>query len=447
MKNQSILLSLSLLLVLFLACNVAQDASVAKADMTPRVTPPIKVSEANTSELRLASPESVGMSSARLKRMEEKMHQYVDNGQLANVQTAVIRHGKIVQFDTYGYEDLDSKDPLKENSMFRIYSMTKPLVSIGLMMLYEEGKFQLNDPLHLYAPEFKEMQVHVGGGKTEPAKNPIRIIDVLRHTTGFGYGWGNPANYVDSLYKEAGPKRRGAIDNRAFLKAMSKLPLYHQPGTGWRYSVSTDVAGALLEILANQPLDEFLTERVLKPLGMDDTHFEVPDAKDERFVSNYTTKKDGTLQIIDHPSTSSYCKEVVMFSGGGGLVSTTKDYLQFCQMLLNKGTLNGVQFVSPKTLALMTSAHTQGTPHAGGPIVLPARGTAFGLGFSVTTDLAQTEMLGSEGAYGWGGAAGTYFRIDPKEDMAILMMIQVMPYAHLQAREKFHNLVYQAVVE
>lgn len=398
-----------------------------------------------SNSLPTATPESVGMSSARLKTMEAKMHEYVDKGQLASVQTAVIRKGKVVQFDTYGYEDINSKDPLKDNSIFRIYSMTKPIVSIGLMMLYEEGLFQLNDPLHKYAPEFKDMQVYIGDGKTEPANRPIRIIDILRHTTGFGYGWGYPPNHVDSLYKE-GAKRVGTT-NREFLRAMSTLPLYHQPGTGWRYSVSTDVAGALLEIIANQPLDEFLSERILKPLGMNDTHFEVPDAKDERFITNYTHKKDGSLQVIDHPSMSKYCKEVTMFSGGGGLVSTTNDYLKFCQMLLNKGELNGHRLISPKTLALMTSDHTQNTPHAGGPIVLPSRGTAFGLGFSVTTNLAATEALGSQGMYGWGGAAGTYFRIDPKEDMAILMMIQVMPYNHLQAREKFHNLVYQAIVD
>ena len=396
--------------------------------------------------LPTATPESVGMSSDRLKMMEAKMHEFVDNGQLANVQTAVIRKGKLVQFDTYGYEDMATKDPVKENSIFRIYSMTKPIVSIGLMMLYEEGVFQLTDPLHKYVPEFKDMQVHTTGNSTEPAKQPIRIIDVLRHTTGFGYGWGYPANHVDSLYKVAG-NRADFETAREFLTGLSKLPLYHQPGTGWRYSVSTDVAGGLLEVLSGQPLDQFLEERILKPLGMNDTHFEVPDNKDERFLTNYTHKKDGSLQVIDHPSKSKYTKEVTMFSGGGGMVSTTKDYLRFCQMLLNGGELNGARLISPKTLELMTGDHTKTTPHAGGPITLPARGTSFGLGFSVTTDLAATELLGSNGAFGWGGAAGTYFKIDPKEDMAILMMIQVMPYNHLQAREKFQNLVYQAIME
>lgn len=395
--------------------------------------------------LPTASPESVGMSSTRLKMMAEKMHEFVDKGILSNVQTAVIRKGKLVHMDTYGYEDIASKDPLKENSIFRIYSMTKPIVSIGLMMLYEEGAFQLNDPLHKYVPAFKEMQVHTTGSNTEAAKQPIRIVDVLRHTTGFGYGWG-PGTYVDSLYKE-GAKRGVGVNNKSFLTAMSKLPLYHQPGTGFRYSMSTDVAGALIEVLSGQPLDQFLETRILKPLGMNDTHFELPDAKDERFVSNYTHKKDGSLQIIDHPTKSKYTQEVTMFSGGGGLASTAPDYLRFCQMLLNKGELNGVRLISPKTLELMTGDHTKETPYAGGVIKLPGKGTAFGLGFSVTTDLAATEMLGSVGAFGWGGAAGTFFRIDPAEEMAYLLMIQVMPYNHLQAREKFQNMVYQAIIE
>ena len=396
--------------------------------------------------LPTASPESVGMSSTRLKMMDSQMQEMVNNGQLANVQTAIIRKGKLVHFNTYGYEDVATKDPLKENSIFRIYSMTKPIVSIGLMMLLEEGVFQLNDPLHKYAPEFKDMQVHTTGSETEAAKQPIRIVDVLRHTTGFGYGWGNPANYVDSLYKVNG-SRGDFENNRAFLKGLSKLPLYHQPGTTWRYSVSTDVAGGLLEILSGMPLDQFLEERILKPLGMHDTHFEVPDEKDDRFITNYTHHKDGSLKVIDHPSMSKYCKEVTMFSGGGGLVSTTKDYLRFCQMLLNGGELNGVRLISPKTLELMTGDHTKTTPYGGGPIVLPANGTAFGLGFSVTTDLAATQSLGSNGTFGWGGAAGTYFKIDPEEDLALLLMIQVMPYTHLQAREKFLNLVYQAIIE
>ena len=393
--------------------------------------------------LPTASPESVGVSSQRLQRLDQQMHQYVDNGQLANIQTAVMRKGKLIHFDTYGYADLENKKPLEDNSIFRIYSMTKPIVSVGLMMLYEEGKFLLHDPIEKYIPEMKDMKVHVGNGKTEPAKNKIRVIDVLRHTTGFGYGWGSNT-YVDSLYRDRRIWMSG--DNKGFIENLAKIPLYHEPGTGWRYSVSTDVAGYLVEVLSGQPLDQFLSERILEPLQMKDTHFEVPDSKDDRFIANYSPTKEGKLKVIDHPSTSRYTKEVTMLSGGGGMVSTSMDYLRFCQMLLNGGQLDGKRILSPKTIELMTKSHTKDTPHIGGPVTM-GRGNGFGLGFAVTTDLADSAMLGSEGVYGWSGAAGTYFRIDPKEELIYLMMIQIMPNNHLQAREKFQNLVYQSIVQ
>lgn len=392
----------------------------------------------------LVPPESVGMSTERLKRVDQQMHEFVDNGQLAGVQTAIMRKGKLVHFDTYGLADLDSQQALDDNSIWRIYSMTKPIVSVALMMLYEQGKFQLNDPLHRYIPAMKDLQVHTGGRETAPAKQPIRVIDILRHTSGLGYGWG-PNTYVDSLYKTM---NRGSLkDNKAFVQRLSEMPLYYEPGTGWRYSLSTDVAGYLVEVLSGQALDQFLTEHILDPLAMKDTHFEVPDDKDNRFITNYTTDKTGKLKAIDHPKNSKYTKEVSLFSGGGGLVSTAMDYLRFSQMLLNGGELDGVRLLSPKTIELMTQDHTKGISQAGGPIALPGRGLSFGLGFSVTTDLAASRILGSEGSYGWGGAAGTFFRIDPKEDMIILLMIQLMPYNHLRAREKFQTMVYQAVIE
>jgi len=322
--------------------------------------------------------------------------------------------------------------------------MTKPIVSVGLMMLYEQGEFQLNDPLSKYIPAMEEMMVHVGDGVTKPAENKIRVVDVLRHTTGFGYGWG-PNTYVDSLYRTV--NRRTLKDNKAFVEKLAKLPLYYEPGQGWRYSVSTDVAGYLIEVISGMPLDKYLEEKILKPLGMNDTHFEVPEDKKDRFLTNYTTNKEGGLQVIDHPSMSRYTKTVTMFSGGGGMVSTTNDYLRFCQMLLNGGEYEGHRYLSPKTIELMTKDHTKGISHAGGPIALPNDGNGFGLGFSMVTDLAPTGITGSEGSYGWGGAAGTVFRIDPKEDLIFVMMIQLMPYNHLQAREKFQTMVYQALVD
>ena len=389
-------------------------------------------------------PESVGLSSDRLEKLDQQMHAFVDQGNLAGIQTAIIRKGKLVHFDTYGHADLESNKSLEDRSIWRIYSMTKPIVSVGLMMLYEEGKFQLNDPLYKYIPQLEDLNVHTGGTNTMPAQNQIKVIDILRHTSGLGYGWG-PNTLVDSLYKTI--DRRSLNNNQEYVDRLSKLPLYYEPGTGWRYSVSTDVCGYLIEVLSGQSLDEFLTKRILIPLEMIDTHFEVPNDKDDRFISNYTTNKDGSLKVIDHSATSRFTNKVTLFSGGGGLVSTAHDYLQFCRMLINRGELNDVRILSPKTIELMTTNHTKGLSHAGGPIVLPGNGHGFGLGFSVVTDLAESRSTGSKGTFGWGGAAGTYFRIDPKEELIYLMMIQLMPYNHLQAREKFQTMVYQAIVE
>ncbi len=387
--------------------------------------------------------ESVGMSHQRLEKLNARMHEYVNNGELAGVQTAIIRKGKLVHFNTYGYADVDENKELTDDAIWRIYSMTKPIVSVGLMMLHEEGRFQLNDPLEKYIPEFKDMLVYDQEKGLVKANRKIRIIDILRHTSGLGYGWG-PKTYVDSIYNSL--DKWGLKDTKGFSQWLGSVPLYYQPGEGWRYSVSTDVCGHLIEVISGQPLNEFLQERILEPLSMVDTHFEVPLDKKERFVTNYTHRND-KLNTIDHPDDSRYTRHVTHFSGGGGMLSTSRDYLRFCQMLLNEGILDGTRILSPKTIQLMTSDHTKGISHAGGPIVLPDSGTGFGLGFAVTTDLAGTAMTGSEGAFGWGGAAGTYFRVDPEEELIYLLMIQLMPYNHLQAREKFQTMVYQAIIE
>ncbi len=388
--------------------------------------------------------ESFGLSTDRLDRLNKVMHQYVDEGQLAGVQTAIMRKGQLVHFDTYGFANVEEKKALQDNSMWRIYSMTKPIVSIALMMLYEEGKFQLNDPVHLYLPNFKNLKVHQGEGQTIAAKNNIRIIDLLRHSSGLGYGWG-PNTYVDSLYRTS--NLWGQADLKAFVQQLSTLPLYHEPGTAFRYGVSTDVLGHLVEVLSDTSLDKFLSKRIFQPLGMEDTYFEVPDEKEGRFVASYRTDKQGKLQVIDHPNRSRYTQKVSLFSGGGGLVSTSYDYLRFCQMLLNGGQLEGKRLVSPKTIELMTLDHLSEISYGGFGINLPTRGHGFGLGFSVVKDLAATGATGSEGTYGWGGAAGTYFGIDPKEDLIYLMMIQLRPYSHLKAREKFRTMVYQSIIE
>ncbi len=393
----------------------------------------------------LTDPGAMGMSSERLARLDAVMHQYVDQGMLSGVQTAIMRRGELVHFDTYGYQDMDSEAPLQDNSIWRIYSMTKPIVSVGLMMLYEEGRFQLNDPVAKYIPAFADLQVYHEDEGLKSAQNQMKIIDILRHTSGIGYGWG-PGSYVDSVYQSV--DFFSIATTKDLNEILASTPLYFEPGTAWRYGLSVDVSGYLIEVLSGMPLDEYLEQKIFTPLGMTDTSFEVPDDKEDRFVSNYQPQPDGSMKLIDHPSWSPYTKEVTHFSGGGGLVSTTSDYMKFCQMLINGGDLNGSQILSPKTIELMTQNHTEGIAHhSGGPVKLPANGNDFGLGFSVVTDLAETRAIGSEGVYGWGGLAGTFFRIDPEEELVYIMMIQIIPNAHLQARERFQTMVYQAIVD
>ena len=424
-----------------------------------------------------ANPKLAGLSIDRLEGLKKIMYEFVDEGKLAGVQTAIIRNGSIGHYDTYGYADIDSKKQLKDDAIFRIYSMTKPIVSVALMMLYEEGKFLLDDPVHKYIPEMKNLRVYkpvftkkfFGStlGKIWPlnklrsvrkTKTHMRMIDLLRHTSGLGYGWGSNT-YVDRKYKKADIWE--SKDTKDFINKISKIPLYHEPGTGWRYGVSTDVCGYLVEVLSGQSLDEFLSSRIFMPLNMVDTHFQVPDNKINRFTTNYINNipekyrwllrksfnPDGKLMAIDNPDSSEFTKNVTFFSGGGGLVSTTKDYVQFCKMILNQGELNGARILGPKTIELMTEDHLTFIPHKGGPLSLPNNGTSFGLGFSVVKNTAAKEVVGSVGTHGWGGAAGTFFGIDPEEDLIFVLMIQLIDFDNLKISERFQAMVYQSIVE
>ena len=417
-----------------------------------------------------------GLSEKRLKNLEQLMHGLVDKGKIAGVQTAIMRKGILGYYNTYGYADIDKNLLLKNDNIFRIYSMTKPIVSIALMMLYEEGKFLLDDPVYKYIPEMKNLKVYkpiFADGFFESTlgsiwplnkirvkrkvKNPILIIDLLRHTSGLGYGWG-PNSYVDRKYKKA--KILNLKNNKEFITAISNLPLYHEPGSGWRYSVSTDVCGYLIEVLSGQKLDQFLSDRIFKPLDMVDTHFQLPEKKVNRFSTNYINnvpKKyrwllgksfnpDGKLIPIDPIDSSQFVRNVDFLSGGGGLLSTTKDYLQFCQMILKKGVHNKVRFLSPKTIELITQDHLKYLPYKGGPIKLPNNSTGFGLGFSITKNIAEKQLLGSTGSYGWGGAAGTFFIIDPEEDLICILMIQLIDFDDLKISERFQAMVYQSII-
>ncbi|MEM6800901.1 MAG: serine hydrolase domain-containing protein [Bacteroidota bacterium] len=398
-------------------------------------------------ESYLSSPEEVGMSSERLSRIESHFQSYLDENKFAGMQTLVARKGKIIHFESMGFADKESEKKMDESAIFRIYSMSKPITSVAIMMLYEEGKLQLDDPVHKYIPSFKKMTAVVKddkSGETEKLKNPMRIVDLLTHTSGLGYGWGK-GTYVDSVYRATGFWFEQTM--MGFADKVATMPLYFQPGTAWRYGISTDILGIIVEVVSGQSFDVYLKENIFGPLGMEDTFFEVPQEKFDRFTTCYKPKLMGGIDVQDHPSKSRFAKTVTMFSGGGGLLSTSEDYFKFCQMLLNGGELNGKRLLSPKSIELMTQVHTEGIEHAGGPVVHPTDAFGFGLGFSVTKNLAATNNLGSVGTYGWGGAAGTYFRIDPKEELIIIQMIQLMPYAHLNHQREFHSLVYQAIVD
>lgn len=387
-----------------------------------------------------------GMSSQRLDRINKMIIQQIEDEKISGAVTLVARRGKIVHFESAGYADIDQNERMDTSTIFRIYSMTKPITSIGLMMLYEEGKFQLWDPVSKYIPEFGKFKVSInpriaGVEKMDPE---IRIVDILRHTSGLGYGWGD-GGYVDSLY--ASSEIWDSADLDQFFSTIREIPLYFQPGTKWRYGISTDMVGLLIERLSDMNLDRYFSEKIFKPLKMHDTFFSVPGEKVNRFATNYRPGDNEGLEVIDKAEESNFVQEVTFFSGGGGLLSTARDYYRFCQMMLNGGELDGVRLLSPKTIDFITLDHAKDIPYGGGPVRYPNDGTGFGLGFAVTKDEAGSMILGSKGAYGWGGLAGTQFRIDPEEDLIHILMIQLIPYGHLSIRQDFNNLTYQAIID
>jgi CubicO group peptidase (beta-lactamase class C family) len=394
-------------------------------------------------EIARASAETVGMSTDRLERIKPLMQRYVDEGKLAGIITLVARHGKIVHFEQVGKLNLDTGAALQDDALFRIYSMSKPIVSVAAMMLYEEGKFQLDEPVEKYLPAFKGAKVLIDGVEVE-ANHPFTIRELMSHQAGLTYGvFSNTA--VDQRYRAA--KILGNQDLAEMVEALGKIPLRYQPGTQWVYSVSADVLGRLVEVLADQPLDEYLQQKIFAPLQMPDTFFEVPADKLARFGTNHKQDPDtGGLIVVDRPATSRFAKDVTFFSGGGGLVSSAMDYLRFTQMLVNGGELDGVRILGRKTVELMTANHlAEGVKSGFGERPGVAGTFGFGLGFGIATSLPLS-TLGSSGLYTWGGAAGTIFWNDPQEDLTAVLMVQMMqnPYP---LRAQFNNLVYQAITE
>lgn len=393
-------------------------------------------------DLERARPESVGMSSERLERIKPFMQQYVDDRKLAGIITVIARRGKIVHFERVGTLNIETGERLKDDSLFRIYSMTKPVVTTAAMMLVEEGKIQLGDPVARYLPEFADVKVLVDGAQVD-ATHQFTVRELMSHSAGLTYGvFGDTP--VDRQYREAGVLGEATLEE--MVDHLGQISLLYQPGTRWVYSVSVDVLGRLIEVVSGQPLDVYLKEHMFDPLEMKDTFFEVPANKVKRFGTNHRRGKDGELMVIDRPDTSSYTKNVTFFSGGAGLVSTAMDYLKYSQMMLNGGSLNGTQIVSPKTVQIMSTNHlAEGVRSGFGERPGVAGTFAFGLGFGVAVD-EPLMALGSKGEINWGGAAGTIFWIDPAEELTAVLMVQMManPYP---LRNQFRNLVYQAITE
>lgn len=402
----------------------------------------------------MTHPHSLGFDAARLDRIAPFFRdKYVTTGKLPGALTLVWRRGAIAHLGVSGYADVERQKKLREDTIFRIYSMTKPITSIALMMLVEEGKIALEDPVHRFIPEWRDLQVFEGGidgmWRTRRPDRPMRVVDLLRHTSGLTYGFQNRTN-VDAAYRA---RKLGEIDKSGTLDAMiaslATLPLEFSPGQKWNYSVSTDVAGYLVGKVSGLALPDFFETRIFEPLGMTETAFHTPPGARDRLANCYMAAPGGGMVLQDNSETSSFLEPPSFVSGGGGLVGTVQDYLRFARMIAAGGALDGARIVSPKTLALM------GANHLPGGVDLPAisvslfseatfAGTGFGLGFAVNMDPARALIPGTAGDVSWGGAASTYFWVDPREDLIAIFMTQLMPSTLYPLRREFRTLVYSA---
>ncbi|MBO1075909.1 serine hydrolase domain-containing protein [Roseomonas marmotae] len=406
------------------------------------------------SALHQVRPEDVGLSSARLARVDAWREALVRDGRLAGATTLVMRHGQVAHLGCSGLADMARGVPMTPETILRIYSMTKPLTSVAIMMLYEEGRFQLDDPITRFLPCFRDMRVFTGGSQgsyqSVPAERDITFRDLLTHTSGLTYGF-MQASMVDALYREQGVDFQTSDRSLGeVVEAAAGVPLLAQPGREWNYSIATDVLGHLVAVISGQDFGTFLRERLIQPLGMVDTDFHVPAGKLPRFAACYGRGADGRLSLIDDPQDSRFGEPRAICSGGGGLVSTVGDYVRFCQFLLNRGELDGTRLLGRKTIALMMSNHLPGDMAAmGQPRFSEStyEGIGFGLGFSVMLDPARAQILGSPGECAWGGAASTAFWVDPAEDMAVILLTQLIPSSTYPLRRELRVLTYQALMD
>ena len=426
--------------------------------------------------LELTDPKNVGLCAARLDRIADHFNRFVDEGKIPGYLVLIARRGKAAYFHRYGQRDVEAGRPVEEDTIFRIYSMTKPITSVGLLMLYERGLLQLDDPASDFIPAFKQVEVFKSGDAesylTLPTEREMIIRDLLTHTAGLTYGHMH-AHPIDAMYRQRKFFEDPAMTLSDFATSLGELPLLFSPGTRWSYSVATDVLGHIIEVISGKTLARFFADEILEPLRMSDTGFSVALDNAERFAANYERNSDGFL-LIDSPAASLYLKQPTLCSGGGGLVSTAGDYLRFCQMLLNKGALDGERILGRKTVELMTSNHlpdncdltnmgyllySESRPESVG-MGFGARhnlrrgglrtqtrhdGVGFGLGGSVLLDPAAAQILASAGEFAWGGAASTFFWLDPLEEMTVIFLTQLMPSSSYPFRRELRVLANQAI--
>ena len=392
--------------------------------------------------LPMAEPGSVGMNADKLQVVNEKMENLLAENRLAGGVVVVARRGKVVHFEAYGKRNLTTGEPMEKDTIFRIYSMTKAITSAAALMLEEEEKLDLDDPLSQFFPPLKRMKIWKDGNLIDTEREAT-VTDLMRHTSGLTYGWKSSKPIREAL------RSAGVLDRNkklvSMINGMDKVPLQFQPGSDWVYGCSTDVLGGVVEVASGMPFDEFLEERIFKPLKMKDTGFYIPANKVKRFAANYNYRK-GMLTMIDNPKTSRFLENPVFKSGGGGLCSTASDYMRFLLMIANGGKFEGKRYLTKKSIKLMT---TNQVPKEAGWVTIGKQvreGIGYGLGFSVREKMSKWDPDRRLGEYGWGGAASTHYWVSPKDELVVLTLEQVMPYS-FSTEWALKKPIYDALLE
>jgi CubicO group peptidase (beta-lactamase class C family) len=412
------------------------------------------------------APAQAGFDASRLNRITDHLNRsYIAPGKIAGCQTLVARHGHVAYFSNIGYADRERQKPIADDTIFRLFSMTKPITSVALMTLYEQGYFQLNDAVSRVIPEWRDHEVWESGAgadmKTRRPKSPMTFRHILSHTSGLSYGGGLIPLLGDDLrvklhpaeqaYEDAGISRNRDGTLRDFVEKLAHVPLRFDPGDRWQYSYSTDVCGYLVEAISGKPFDEYLREVIFEPLGMKDTAFYVAPEKADRLAAGYRRARDKSLRLLDDPAKSSYLAKPTFLSGGGGLTGTIADYLRFCEMLRRGGELEGARILGPRTIELMTQNHLKDNQDLtqmalGAFSETPYGGVGFGLGFATTIDEVAAGTMGP-GDFYWGGAASTIFWVDPVEDLVAIFMTQLIPSYTFNFRGQLKSIIYSSIVD